>query len=243
MADTYYTDEITAVPFGLLTKSLSSVLPSPAALVVAAALRIRGLMGWPLKPTYAVGELGSERNVAYDAIPPRALSRWAPILEELRDLGFAPLKYSLPDMIGEKEQAAAYFLDETGSTIATLEWMRMRGAEGIEEKTPFEFNSYAKDDPEIMTGSVAKEDMVLSDLLQLDFVDLLVLPNHHRPSEIYQRHLERTRGRSFYQMTPEAAVEENRVRTKRRFEWVLNQSLLRPLSPAEVARVREMWLE
>ena len=243
MADTYYADEITAVPFGMLKKSMSLVVPGPFAFLLAALFRIRGLMGWPLKPTYAVGGLGSEQDVSYDDLPSQAVSKWAPILEELRDLGFVPLRYCLPDIIGEKEQAAAYFLDQTGSTIATLEWMRMRGAEGIEEKVPYEFNSYARDDPEIMTGSVTKEDMVLSDLLQLEFVDLLILPDRHRPSEIYQRHLERTRGRSFYQMTPEAAVEENRIRAKRRFEWVLNQGLFRPLSPAEVARLREMSLE
>ncbi len=243
MAETYYAEEITAVPFGLLKKSLSVVLPGPAAFVVAAAFRLRGRLGMPLKPTYATGELGSEQNVSYDALPPRALSRWAPILEEFRDLGFVPLSYSLPDMIGEKEQAAAHFLDATGSTIATLEWMRMRGAKGIEERAPFEFNSYAKDDPEVMTGAAAKEDMVLADLLRLDFVDLQILPNHIRPTEIYRRHLERTHGRPFYQMSPEVAIEENRVRAKRRFQWLLDQGLLRPLRPAEVARVQEMWLE
>jgi len=243
MATTYYTEEITAVPFGVLRKGLSVVLPSPVAFVIAAVFRLRGLLGMPLKPSYAVGELGSERDVSYDEMPTHAISKWAPILEELRDLGFTPLKYTMPDIIGQKEQAAAYFLDNAGSTIATLEWMRMRGAEGIEEKTPFEFNSYARDDPEVMTGSVTKEDMALADMLKLDFVDLQVLPNTLRPTEVYQRHLQRIQGRSFYEMTPEAALQENKARARRRFEWVADQGLLRPLSPAEVARVSEMWLE
>ena len=243
MANTYYTEEITAVPFGVMRKGLSAVAPAPIAFVFAAVFRIRGLLGMPLKPSYAVGELGSERDVSYDELPTHAVSKWAPILEELRDLGFAPLKYTLPDIIGEKEQAAACFLDNAGSTIATLEWMRMRGAQGIEEKTPFEFNSYAREDPEVMTGSVTKEDMALADMLKLDFVDLEVMPSTLRPTEVYQRHLDRIKGRSFYEMTSEAAIQENRARTKRRFEWVVDQGLLRPLSPAEVARVSEMWLE
>lgn len=243
MAETYYAEEITAIPFSLLKRRMSSVIPGPTAFVMAAAFRLRGLLGMPLKPTYATGELGSEQDVSYDALPARALSRWAPILEEFRDLGFVPLTYSLPDMIGEKQQAAACFLDPTGSTIATLEWIRMRGAGGIEERTPFEFNSYAKDDPDVMTGAATKEDMVLADLLQLDFVDLQILPSHIRPSEIYRRHLERTRGRQFYQMTPETAIEENRTRAKRRFQWLLDKGLLRPLRPAEVACVQEMCLE
>lgn len=243
MAETYFAEEITAVPFRALRKSLSTVVPVPLAFVLAAFFRVRGILRWPLKPTYAVGGVGTEQEVGHEALPAQALSRWAPILEELRDLGFSPLKYSLADVIGEKQQAAAVFVDGPGSTIATLEWIRMRGGEGIEEKTPFEFNSYAHADPEVMTGSVTKEDMALSDMLKLEFVDLLVLPNHHRPSEIYQRHLDRIRGRSFYQMTPEAALMEHRKRTERRFQWALDAGLLRPLSSSEVSYVKEKWLE
>ncbi len=71
MADTYYTEEITAVPFGAMRKGLSMVLPGPFAFALAALFRVRGLMGWPLKPTYAVGGLGSELEVEHDGLPPR----------------------------------------------------------------------------------------------------------------------------------------------------------------------------
>ncbi|NUQ63342.1 MAG: hypothetical protein HUU20_12755 [Pirellulales bacterium] len=243
MAEHYYTEEITAVGYRTLLKGFSAVAPAPLALALAAFFRLRGLLRWPLKPMYASGGVGSEREVARDGLPPRALSRWAPIIEQLADLGFSPLRYSLADVIGQKQQAAALFLDGPGSTIATLEWIRMRGGQGIEEKTPLELNSYAREDPEIMTASVAKEDLMLGDLLQLDFVDTLLLPNHVRLDEVYRRHLARTEGRFFYRMTPEAALKEHRARTQRRFSWALEQGFVRPLTPAEVSRVRELQLE
>ncbi len=159
MAERYYVEELTAVPFGTMRRSLATAVPEPVAFALAAFFRMRGLLGWPLKPTHAVGGVGSELVVEADGLPPRAVSRWAPIIEQLRDLGFSPLKCSLGDVIGAKEQASIVLLDEPGSTIATLEWIRMRGGEGVAEKTPLEFNSYADRDPEIMTGFVPREDL------------------------------------------------------------------------------------
>jgi hypothetical protein len=168
---------------------------------------------------------------------------WAPILEQLRDLGFTPLEFRLADTIGEKQQAIALFLDRPGSTIATLEWVRMRGGEGLVEKTPLEFNSYAAEDPEIMTACVAAEDLALVDMLQLEFIDVLVLANTLRLERVYRRHLGRREGRTCYCMAAEAALEEHRTRSQRRFAWAMEQGLLRPLSSKELARVRQLKLE
>lgn len=243
MADQYYAEEITAVPFGTMRKSLATAVPDPVAFVLAGFFRMRGLLGWPMKPTYAVGGVGSEQVVEPDALPPRAISRWAPIIEQLRDLGFSPIKYSIADVIGQKQQASILFLDEPGRTIATLEWIRMPGGEGIAEKAPLEFNSYAKDDPEIMTGFVPKEDLALAGMLTLDFVDSSLFPNHLPLADVYHRHLARIEGRLFHQMSPEEALPEHRKRSERRFNWALEQGLLRPLAPAEISRLREMDLK
>lgn len=242
-AECYYAEEITAIPYRTLRKGLSAKVPAPLAFALAGFFRLRGILRWPLRPAYAVGGPGSGRDVVRDALPPHALSRWAPIIEQLGDLGFSPLKYSIADVIGEKQQATAFFLDAPGSTIATVEWIRMRGGEGIDEKAPLEFNSYADDDPEIMTASVVEEDIAFSDLLNLEFVDVLVLPNHLRLKEIYHRHLARATGRSFYRMHPETALKEHRTRNERRFRWALQQGLLRPLTSEEVSQVRERRLE
>jgi hypothetical protein len=242
MADRYYTDEITAVPFGTMRRIMAAQIPVPLAFVLAAFFRFRRLLRWPLKPMYGAGGVDSGRVVASDALPPRAVSRWAPIMEQLGDLGFSPLKYTIADVIGVKQQAVALLLDGSGGTLATVEWIRMRGAEGIEERSPVEFDSYADDDPEIMTASLRREDLVMGDLLQLDFVDSLLLPDHLSLEEVYRRHLARTQGRSIYQMAPEYALEENKKRAERRFRWTLEKGIMRPLTDAEVTRLRDVRL-
>ena len=243
MAECYYTEEITAVPFRTMRQCLSATVPGPVALALAGFFRLRGLLRWPLRPMYATGGVGTGQDVGRDQLPPRSLSRWAPIFEQLGDLGFSPLRFTIGDVIGEKQQATALFLDGHGSTIVTLEWIRMRGGAGIEEKTPLELNSYDRDDPEIMTAGLTREDLVLADLLRLEFVDAVALPNDLPLQEIYRRHLARTEGRSFYRMSPEAALKEHRTRSERRFRWALEQGYLRRLTDAEVSHVRELRLE
>jgi hypothetical protein len=238
MARQYFAEEITAVPFEILARSLCNVAPAAFAYPLAAFFRLRGMVSWPLRPMYAVGELGSERIVDPTELPTRALSRWAPLIKQLDDLGFIPLKYAIADMIGEKEHVAAVFLDALGTTMVTLEWLRMRGADGLEEKSPFEFNSYGDEDPEIMTGAMNKEDLILADMLTLDFVDAELLSNEMSLRQVYYRHKERIRSRTFYQMTTEAALKEHETRTVRRFTWAVERGLLRSLSQREIERLR-----
>jgi hypothetical protein len=238
MAQQYYAEEITAVPFKVLAQSLSSVAPAVVAYPLAAFFRLRGMMNWPLQPMYATGELGSERIVERNELPARALSRLAFLFQQVDALGFVALKYAIADIIGEKEHVAAVFLDPAQMTLATLEWLRMRGANGLEEKTPYEFNSYGDQDPEIMTGAMNKEDLVLADMLTLSFVDTELQSNEVPFEQVYQRHQVRIRSRNFYQMTPEAARQEHEKRTARRFAWALEEGLMRPLRPREIERLR-----
>jgi hypothetical protein len=243
MSDDYYTEEITALKFQTLNRCMSAIAPAPVGWTLAAWFRLRGLLHWPMKATYGVGGPNSGQVVERDALPARALSRCAPIIEQLGDLGFSPLQYAISDTIGQKHQVVVLFLDQPGSTLATLVWMRMRGGEGAIDKATVEFNSYAAEDPEIMTGYVAQEELVFADMLKLAFVDTLVLSNNLRLAEVYRRHVARTEGRSCYALTAETGIEEHRKRSLRRFQWTVEQGLLRRLSPAEVARVRQLRLE
>jgi len=243
MSERYFTEELTAVPFGTLKRAMSQGVPAWFAFCFAASTRLRGKLRWPLKPTYAVGGPGSERIVELDAMPPRAFSRWAPITEQFHDLGFQPLRYSIADVIGEKAHAAAIFLDKPGSTIATLEWIRMRGFRGFKERTPVELNSYADEDPEIMTAAANRGELVLAGMFQLEFVDMDFLSDRLSVEEVYEKHQARARGRPVYRMTPESALEEHEKRRDRRFARVLESGLMRPLSPVEIRRVREKRLE
>lgn len=243
MAKTYYAEELTAVPFMTMAKALSNTIPAPIAYPIAACFRLRGLVRWPLKPTYGVGELGSELEVEKDALPPRALAKMAPLFETLHDLGFTPLKFAIADVIGEKEHVAALWMDQQASTLATCEWMRMRGADGVEEATPVELNSYCGDDPDLMTGWLPKEHIALSEMLRLDFVEMHCVANSTPLRVAYERHQQRSAARSdLFQMTREAALEEHQRRAQRRFDWVVDRGLLRPMSPKEVQRVKQLAL-
>lgn len=234
----YFTEEVTAVPFGVLARALSGTIPAPLAYAIAALFRIRGLLRWPLRPTHAVGGPHSGRDVPRQSLPLAAQTRWAAILQRLEELGFRPLKFTIADIIGPKEHVAGVFLDAPGTTLLTLEWMRMPGAGGMEEASPYEFNSYADDDPEIMTGAVRPQDLPLADMLQLDFVDLEVHSNELAVGQVYQRHLARIEGRKFCPMSPEEALREHERRKERRFRWVLDRGLMRRLSDREVETLR-----
>ena len=238
-ATTYYAEELTAAPFASMARGLKNILPAPMAYAIAAYFRLRGMLRWPLKAEYAVGGIGSGTEAPREAMPPRALSRWAPILEQLQDLGFQPLQYRIMDVIGAKEQAAAVFLDSAGGTLATLEWIRLRGAGGPEEQTPLEFNSYGADDPEIMTGWIKEEHIAMCDMLRLEFVDIEFHPDTRSIARVYRKHQERVAGRSIFTMTPEAALAEHRKRAERRFNWLVGRGLLRPLRESEIAAVRQ----
>ena len=240
MAQQYFTEEITAVKFATMKRSLSLYAPAWLATALAAWFRLRGILHGPLKATYGAGDSDSATIVPRDDLPPRALSRWAPILEQLGDLRFSPLRFGIADTIGQKQQVHALFLDEPGSTIATLQWIRMRGASGPIEKTPVEFNSYANADPEIMTGCVTEKELALAGMLTVPFVDTLVLADHLPLSDIYRQHLERTAGRSCFRMDPDAALAKHKTRNERRFRWTLDQGLLRPLTAREINRLRQL---
>lgn len=243
MSEHYFTEELTAVPFGTLKRALSQEEPAWFAFCFAASMRLRGKLRWPLKPTYGVGGPGSEKIVERDAVPPRALSRWAPLTEQLHDLGFQPLRYSIGDAIGEKAQAAALFLDSPGSTIATLEWLRMRGVHALMEKTPIELNSYADEDPEVLTTVANRGEMALAGMFQLEFVDMEFLSDRLSVGEVYEKHQARARGRPVYRMNPDTALDVYEKRRDRRFTRILESGLLRPLSTVEISRVRERRLE
>jgi hypothetical protein len=238
MGNEYFVEDLGAIPFRLSVNTFKKFMPSVFAYPFAAYYRICDLIGWRSKPRYAFGTPESGTTVPPDELPARAMSRWAPILERLSDLGFRSVHFKIGDRIGARESAVALFLDGVGSTLATLEWFRIPG-NGIAEQTPLEFNSYGADDPETMTGMVAEEHMGLADMFKLDFVDSVFVSNKVRLERVYQQHQERIRGRSHYVLPLDLAAEEHTKRARRRFNWLLERRIIRQLSPAEIERVKQ----
>ncbi len=238
----YYAEDTSAVPFRLLCVALKPMMPWPAAWLVAVLIRLGGKLGFRLPLTYGVGYPDTETEIDPQELPPGAISLWAPILEQLRDLGFQPLKCERMATVGTKLHCSTVLLNQPGNTTAILEWTRMMGAKGIEENTPLEFNSYVDDAPDVVTGVVRKVDVPMSEMLQLESVEMISLENNRPLAESYQQHRQRCEGRHVLRLSEENALQVVRDRGQQRFEALLESGILCELSSAEVDRLREMDL-
>jgi hypothetical protein len=238
MTNRYYTEEITAVPFRIIARTLRNSVPPLLAYALAALWRGRGLLRWPLSPLFATGEPGSKRVVESAQLPPRALFRMAGYMEQLLDLGFTPLEFALADVIGPRVRAFATYLAGDGRTIASLEWQFATGTNSIEEQCSYELNSFADADPEISTVALDPQALPFADLFRIEFVDLQVVSNELSMNEVHQLHQARIASRSCRQPSAAAALAELERRNARRFEWSQNRGYTRWLKPHEVERLR-----
>ncbi|MGI9428046.1 MAG: hypothetical protein ACR2NM_05270 [Bythopirellula sp.] len=234
----YYTEDIAVVPFRLLCHAISPTMPRPAAWIVAALIRIAGKFGLRLPPTHGVGFVGSETQVEPSELPPPAIALWAPILEQLRDLGFQPLKCEIAATVGTKLLCSTVLLDSPGETLAILEWTRMPTANGMEENTPLELNSYCDGQPDIVTGVVRKIDVPMSEMLKIDSVEMISLANNRPLAERYAAHQQRCVGKKVLRLTEESALRVVRERGKLRLQEVMDWGFVRELKPAEIERLR-----
>lgn len=242
MSEEYYAEDLTAIPFGPAARILAQAVAAPIAYPLAAFLRLRRFLRWPLKPPYAVGRWDAGTRVSADELPPRVVSAWAPMLGALQDLGFQPLRYSVRDVIGAKEEIGGGFLDPAGTTIAKLVWIRTPGPGGVQESASLEFNSYPQDDPEVYTAYVPLEQMALGEILRMDFLDVAVYPDDIPLPRVYQWHQNRIQTRSLLPLTPHDAIAVHTQRSRRRFEWLVETGILRRLSDREIAQVRRRRL-
>ena len=234
----YYAEELSALPYWPLAKCMANSIPFPLAVAIAGVIRLRGLANWPLQPSYAKGPPGSARTVDAGQVPRKTAKSWAPLMEQLTALGFRPLIYAMTDVIGAYESASTILLDTSGTTLVVLEWIRMPGAKGVDEQTPFEFQSVSKADPQISTVIVKKEFIVLADALIPDYMLAKVIGDQMPVAEAYRLHQERIRLESPLAMTPESALKEHRERSRRFFDCMLQRKIIRKLTPAEIAAVR-----
>lgn len=215
------------------------MMPKPAAWIVAALIRIAGKFGKGLPPSHGVGFPGTEKIVGPEELPAPAIARWAPALEQLRDLGFEPLKCEIAQTVGTKLNCSTTLIDELGTTTAVLEWSRMKGAKGMEEVTPLELNSYREDNPDIVTAVVRKTDIAMSEMVNIDSVDMISLENSHPIAQRYQEHLDRCQGKSVKGLTLDEALAFIHDRAEKRFAALLETGIIRELQPKEIECLSE----
>ena len=239
----YFTEDPTILGFHKLYKMMNRELPRPVAFIVASILRVRGFAGWPLQAMDAFGPVGSDASITFDQIPAPAMAAWAPVIEQLRDLKFEPIQFAIANVIGRKRKMESLWIDVAGTTLATLEWTRMPGAHGIEENVHVELNSYGSDDPEITTMWLSPKHLLEFDLFDLPFVEIQSVSNRKPLRIAFEMHLDRIVGRDFQLLTNENDVAEHLLRSKRRFDALLKQGLLRRISPQEIHRLTPVAFE
>ena len=237
-ADRYYCDEHTAVPLRIMARGLSQTLPTPFAYLMAAYIRFRGRMKWYFPPICAMKAVFDTKVVSPEQLSPRAWSKWAPYLEQLRDLHFTPIAHRLPDVIGAREQCTVLLLHADGKTVGTLEWMRNPGTNGPQEDVSLELNSYADQDPDILTGAINPVHLAYAEILNLTLVDSCFMSNQTPIRKLFELHKQRVGNRAMTTLDHESAQTEHIRRAKRRFEWMLKTGFVRLLTPREVEAVR-----
>ncbi|TWT78213.1 hypothetical protein Pla123a_10030 [Posidoniimonas polymericola] len=239
MAIRYYAEDISKVPYKLLRGALAKQLGIVAG-PVAFAFRLAGRFGLRLPPNCGVGFPGTDVEVDPSELPAAAVAKWAPLLEQLADLGFEPLRVRKSRVVGMKLQYAATLYQPRHGCVAILEWMRMQGAEGLEENTPLEFDSYCERGPDVMTGMVRREDVPLGAMFQLADVEIENHDNRGPLAERLARHRERCRGRDVIPLHADNVGPLIDDRANRRFGALMESGLLRELSEQEVERLRSI---
>ena len=231
----YYTEELTAIRFRTMKTMFAQMAPGYIAFPLAAYFRMRGILGWRPRPSYGTGGVGSARQVARNQLPSRAVALFAPLLEQLDDLGFETLAYRLGDNIGTKQSAATLLLDQTQTVFAIVEWVAIQGAP---DQTPVEFDSYFEGDPDVLTAATSAQNLALTDAFQLDFVDQMYVADEIRLERLYSKHRLRIASRGPRIFAREVALQEHDHRSQRRFDAMLKKGLLRVLTTRELKRIK-----
>lgn len=254
--ETYYGEFIDSIPFGAFVNLLSHNIPRPIAWSIVAWLRLKYWCGRPTLPTAATGAIGSAIKLPQEDMPKRAMSRWAAKLEQLSDLGFQPIEFCVEVHIGAKESTSALFLDSPKTTFVSLEWFRMPGAEGIEERTTVEFNSLLQldiqkppvldSDPviaEVTTLLSRKDESALQEAFTVEGVDQEFLIDTTPLRKAYETHCRRLQAYDPRSIELTAASEAYRELETKRLEWMLFKGYLRKLTPKQIEVVKRNQLE
>jgi hypothetical protein len=235
----YYTEDCDKLPFATSVELYQQQLPRWLAVYLAAWLRFRAFIGMPPRPESASRWSPDFEWQTRDEMPAKALSRWAPHLERLQDCGFNICGWSRSDTIGAKEEANAFLLDESGTTLATILWIRMAAKHCIEQ-TQVSFTSYKNDGGEIVTMALPDDQQLLTGAVVPDYADLLSLAKSTSVVKVYRTHCERPGVADSIAFSSEGVCKHFRQQRIRLFEHSCNIGLIRTLSLREVEYAKRL---
>ncbi|MCM2371791.1 hypothetical protein [Aporhodopirellula aestuarii] len=249
----YYAEVLDGLPFGMMVGLLRRTIPLPFAFGITLSFRIRKWLGLSPLPAYGFGGVGCGTDLSREKMPSRPMSRWAGWFEDLGDLGFTPLRFCVGDYIGAKESASTVWIDSSRNTFACLEWFRMPGASGIEERSSLEFNSIvrkksrAETSPvpvtEVMTAMIRESDMALQDAFKLNYIDTVFFPDSEKLKSVYLQHHSRLANYSALVQPDEVALQTYDRLSQGRLDCIIELGLVRELTPAEIREISKNRLE
>ena len=231
----YYAEDPESLPYEVNVALYARHLPRFIAVCLARWLRLRRWLGRPAAPMSASRWHELTAWYSHDDMPSEALSRWAPMIEQLEDLGFEICGRVLSDTIGKKTEATIFLLDKSGTTLATIIWLQI----GTVKQTQLTMTSYLSDGSEIATLALPADQQQMLQSLAAPYMRAVSMSHRTSPRKLYQTHTERPEVVGAIVFTKDNFLPYYRIQRKKFFDHSLNKGSLRQLRPNEVRRLAD----
>lgn len=234
-ASDYYTDTVDELPFSAVVDLYAQSVPRLLANVLVGWSRLRSTLGVPVMPLY-----GSLWNPDLEwqqrrEMPAQGLSRLAPWIEKVEDLGFEINGWVKNETVGNKSEVNCFLVNEADHTVAQLLWLQIESI----EHSKLTFTSYLGDGTEIVTAALPIQQQALAALLAPEYIKFATRPQDTSPRELYRVHTERSEGSAAIPLTHETLLPLYRRQRKRLFEFGVESKVLRPLSEREFRHLQQ----
>ncbi|WP_145429158.1 hypothetical protein [Symmachiella dynata] len=163
-------------------------------------------------------------------MPACALSRWAPQIEELEDLGFSLCGYIKSDTIGQKCEAYSYWIDPHGVVVSQLCWQMHSSI----EQTRRSMISYFPQGREMITASLSPDESLLSTVLSPDYITCHCEPETTSIKQLYGIHNNHPEIAEAACLTKDAFLATYREHRIKFMNDVIENGFIRQLTQREV---------
>ena len=227
----FYIEVFERLPFSTLVELYKQHVPRFLANGLVGWLKFRTALGFPQMPQYGFRWSPDFDWQSLDEMPAQALSRWAPLLERLEDLGFTLCGCAESEVIGSKQEATSLLMNESGIIMASLLWLKISTI----EQTRLSFTSYRDDGTEIMTAELPETEQLISVSLTPEYVNLTYEPDTISPEKLYRVHCDRPQINEAISFSRETLLEHYRKQRIKLFDHTRKKEFVRSLTSREVA--------
>jgi hypothetical protein len=231
----WYTENALRLPTDLLWRSSlrQGLFLGPQVFLI---LLVRKALGWKLRPAFALRRATELPRVSERSVPADVLERFVPVRRACQAAGFHPCFLTKPPHLGGRTVYAAIFLSEDGLTAAMSAFVITKAGRRLVEQLSLVCESHSTSGNRLVTqpmdAALAREGVVMPG------VDLLPLAPTIEASEAIAAHRERIADRSDLVRFDAESLEAMIVTSSQRyFDWRVEQGLLVPVSPRDVARL------